>query len=220
MSNKVILFGIREIAEIAHYYLSIDSDYEVVAFTVHEAYKEKEEFKGLPVISFESIKDKFPPDEYRLFAPMYCREMNKLREKVYKEGKRKGYSFISYISSKAIIENCTIGENCMIGAYNVMHPFCSIGNNVISFGGNLIGHHAVIKDHVFIVGNVTVGGHSIIESRCFLGISATIKPGSHLSKGTLLGMSSSLIAEETEDWGIYAGNPARKRGNKPSYEVL
>ena len=34
MKNKVIIFGILDTAELAHYYLTNDSEYEVVAFTV------------------------------------------------------------------------------------------------------------------------------------------------------------------------------------------
>ncbi len=51
---KVILFGIEQISEIAHYYLENESDHEVVAFCVNEQDLPKnKEFKNLPIISFE-----------------------------------------------------------------------------------------------------------------------------------------------------------------------
>ena len=47
--NKVIVFGLQDFAELAHYYLTHDSDYEVVAFCVHEAFlpQEKTRFASL-----------------------------------------------------------------------------------------------------------------------------------------------------------------------------
>ena len=36
--KKLVIFGIANFAEIAHYYFSNDSEYEVVAFTVDTAY--------------------------------------------------------------------------------------------------------------------------------------------------------------------------------------
>ncbi len=36
--NKVIIFGIQDYAELAHFYLTNDSGYEVVAFSVNERY--------------------------------------------------------------------------------------------------------------------------------------------------------------------------------------
>ena len=33
-TNKVIVFGTNDLAELTHWYLTNDSDYEIVAFTV------------------------------------------------------------------------------------------------------------------------------------------------------------------------------------------
>ena len=39
MLNKVIIFGLNDFVELAHYYLTTDSNYEVVAFTVNKIMK-------------------------------------------------------------------------------------------------------------------------------------------------------------------------------------
>ena len=44
MSNKLIIFGAGDIAELAMYYFTKDSNYEVVAFCVDEEYKNKDQF--------------------------------------------------------------------------------------------------------------------------------------------------------------------------------
>jgi sugar O-acyltransferase (sialic acid O-acetyltransferase NeuD family) len=217
--KKVIIFGILDTSELAHWYLENDSDYIVEAFTVHKKYKSMDEFLDLPVVAFEDLKKYYPPNEYMLFAPMTARNMNRLREKVYLEGKQMGYRYISYISSKATICKNIIGENCFILEDNTIQPFTKIGNNVVMWSGNHIGHHGDIKDHVFFTSHVVMSGHCVINSYCFFGVNSTIRDYSHLAKGTLLAMGASLTKQNTEEWGIYVGNPAKKRGDRPSYEV-
>lgn len=217
---KVIIFGINDLAELAHYYLSKDSEHEVVAFTVHKKYKKGIDFKGLPIVNFELIKEIYPPNEYKLFAPMIGTNMNRFREKVFLEGKAKGYKFITYISSKATLFENKIGENCFILENNTIQPFTTIGDNVILWSGNHIGHHSVIKDHVFFTSHVVMSGHCIIEPYCFLGVNSTIRDGCHLAQGTLVAMGASLTKPSTSEWGIYMGNPAKLREGKNSFEVF
>ena len=113
--EKVIIFGIRNFAELAHYYLTHDSPYEVLGFTVHSKYlPESRSFKGLPVVPFEEIASIYPPTECSMFAPLSPNNMNRLRERVYGEIKAKGYKLISYISSKATFFDNSIGDNCFI----------------------------------------------------------------------------------------------------------
>lgn len=219
LKKKVVVFGILDTAELAHFYLANDSDYEVVAFTVHEKYADKQEFHNLPVVAFENVEKLFPPSEFQLFAPMTGKNMNRLREDVYLQGKRKGYDYISYISSKATMFGNEIGENCFILEDNTIQPFTKIGDNVVLWSGNHIGHHGMIKDHVFFTSHVVMSGHCFIESYCFFGVNATIRDYSHLSEGTLLAMSASLVQQKTDPWGVYIGNPAKKMENKISYEV-
>ena len=111
-------------------------------FTVHQQYMpETGEFEGLPVVPFEELKERFPPDAFSAFAPLSHRRMNRLREEVYREFKSHGYSLISYISSRATrFPESPIGENCLILEDNTIHKQ-SIGDNVILWSGNHIGHH-------------------------------------------------------------------------------
>jgi len=64
-----------------------------------------------------------------------------------------------------------------------------------------------------------MSGHCTIGSHCFLGVNATIRDFSTLAQGTLLAMSASLVAQNTEEWGIYVGSPAKKIPGKKSYEA-
>lgn len=216
---KVIIFGILDTAELAHYYLEHDSEHEVIAFTVNREYIEQDSFRGLPLVAFEDVQTVFSPDDYHFFAPLTARNMNRNREKVYLEAKDKGYRFISYISSHAtILDRSVVGENCFILEDNTIQPFTTIGNNVVLWSGNHIGHHGQIKDHVFFTSHVVMSGHCTIESYSFFGVNATIRDYLHVAQGTLLGMAAALT-KNSEEWGIYVGNPAKKVPGKLSYEA-
>jgi len=218
--SKVVIFGLLDTAELAHYYLLHDSNHDVVAFTVNKKYIKSNQFKGLPVVPFEDLENFFPPTEFCLFAPMTGKVMNQLREKIYNAGKRKGYDFITYISSKATRFDNEIGENCFILEDNTIQPYTKIGNNVILWSGNHVGHHSLIKDHVFITSHVVISGHCLIESNSFIGVNATIRDYTHIAKGTLLAMGANLTLKITEEWGVYVGNPAKKVPSKLSYKVF
>lgn len=210
---KVVIFGVRDLASLAHFYLEHDSEHEVVAFSVTEKYlPEERAFEGLPVVAFEEIENKYSPLDYRFLVPMTHRKMNMLRKSIYDQVKAKDYQFISYVSSKAtVFPGTVIGDNCFILENNTIQPFTSIGNNVVMWSGNHIGHHGVIKDHVFFTSHVVLSGHCVIEPFCFFGINATISDGLHIAKGTLIAMSA-CVAKDTEPWGVYRGIPAKKSG--------
>ena len=59
--SQVIIFGLRDIASLAHFYLKYDSDDDVVAFSVHKQFLPKErKFEGLPVVPFEEVERLYP----------------------------------------------------------------------------------------------------------------------------------------------------------------
>jgi sugar O-acyltransferase (sialic acid O-acetyltransferase NeuD family) len=209
MAN-IIIFGIQDFAELAHYYLGNDSQHQVVAFCVHEKYlPENPIFQGLPVLAFENIEKHYSPSEFQFFAPMAPQRMNQVREEVYAGIKLKGYTLISYISSKATLFGNSIGDNCFILENNTIQPFATIGNNVILWSGNHIGHHSIIKDHIMFTSHVVLSGHCTVENYCTMGVNATIRDGITLAEGTFVAMAASII-KDTEPWSLYKGNPGIK----------
>jgi len=208
---KVIIFGVQDFAQLAKFYLDHDSEHEVVAFSVNTQYiPETKTFEGLPVVEFESIEKTYPASGFKFFAPMSPSRMNRLRESVYRQIKEKGYEMISYVSSKAtVFPGVSIGDNCFILEDNTLQPFTSIGNNVVLWSGNHIGHHSVIKDHVSFTSHVVLSGHCVVEPFAFLGVNATVRDGVRIAEGSLIAMAAAVI-KDTEPWGVYKGNPAKK----------
>ncbi len=216
---KVIIFGVQDFAQLAKFYLEHDSEHEVIAFSVNEQYMpEGKTFEGLPVVAFENVEATYPPAEFKFFAPMSPSRMNRLRESVYQKIKEKGYDLVSYVSSKAtVFPGAQIGDNCFILEDNTIQPFTSIGNNVVLWSGNHIGHHSVIKDHVSFTSHVVLSGHCTVEPFAFFGVNATVRDGIHIAEGSFIAMAAAVVLN-TEPWGVYKGNPAKK-GDKPSTEL-
>lgn len=79
---KVVIFGALDTAELAGFYLTHDSQHDVVAFSVTKEYLTQETFKGLPVVPLEDVQTRYPPDESEFFIPMTGRSMNRLRESI------------------------------------------------------------------------------------------------------------------------------------------
>ncbi len=216
---KVVIFGVKDFASLAHFYLRHDSPHEVVAFTVdREFLPESGQFEGLPVVAFDDLADRFSPSDHRFFAPMSHRKMNRVREETVNRARAKGFEFISYVSSKATtFPGLEVGENCFILEDNTIQPFVKIGNNVVLWSGNHIGHHSVIGDHVFFTSHVVLSGHCTVGSHSFFGVNATIRDGLTISTGSLVAMAA-CVTRDTEEWGVYKGNPARK-SDVPSHAL-
>lgn len=218
MENKVVIFGTGDIAQIANYYFEIDSDYEVVAFTVNRSFKTGDNFLEKPLIAFEEIEKKYPTSEYKMFIALSYTNLNSIRANKYHEAKKKGYKLVSYISSKCTyMSQYTCGDNCFIFEDNTIQPFVKLGNNITLWSGNHIGHHSEIKDHNFISSHVVVSGHCYIDSYCFIGVNATLHNDVKLAAKNIIA-AGAIIAQSTEEQSIWV--PSRsKLLDKKSSEV-
>lgn len=200
--KKLIIFGIGEQAEIAYYYFTNDSDYEVMAFTVDEKFKDKESLFDLDIVPFEILEKKYEIEKYEIFVAIGYNKINKIRTDKYLEAKEKGYKITSYVSSKASIFTENIGENCFILEDNTIQPFVKIGNNVTLWSGNHIGHHSEIKDNCFITSQVVVSGGCTINEFTFIGVNATLRDHIKIGKSNVIG-AGALILSDTEDNKVY-----------------
>src|SRR5260221_9629907 len=98
---RVVVFGVGQWAELAHFYLTHDSPHDVVAFTIDRAYIDNAEFAGLPVVPFDEVEQLYPPDKFQMFIPLSFKKMNHVRAEKYYDAKKRGYELISYVSSRA-----------------------------------------------------------------------------------------------------------------------
>ncbi len=208
MSKRVVIFGSHKWAEVVYCYLKYDSEHEVVGFTVDKEYLVKPTLFDLPVVPFHDVESAFPPSDVAMIVGLSFQRMNRLREERYRQAKEKGYSFVTYVSSKAVTwPDLSIGENCIVSQQTVVQPFVSIGNNVTIGANAIIGHHSVIKDHVFISPGVVILGGVTIEPNCFVAANATIREGVRIARECLIGMGVA-IHRNTEERQAFAARQA------------
>ena len=208
MSQKVIIFGTDDFAEVADVYLAKDSPYEVVAFTADDAMMTTREFRGRSVIPFEELQNTHPPDACEMFVAVGYSRVNKARTEVYARCKDAGYRLISYVNSKAIHwGEVEWGDNCFIFEANVIQPFVRIGNNVIIWSGNHIGHHTKIGSHCFIASHAVISGRVTIGDYCFLGVNATIRDGVSIAPHCVIGAGVPIM-RDTKAHQVYVPQKA------------
>jgi sugar O-acyltransferase (sialic acid O-acetyltransferase NeuD family) len=214
---KVVVFGVSQWAELAHFYLTHDSKHEVVAFTLDSDYIEAPSYKDLPVIPFDEVEQHYSPDEFKMFIPMSFKKMNHARAEKYYAAKKKGYELISYVSSKATtFPGFECGDNCFILEDNTIQPFVKIGSNVVLWSGNHLGHSSVIKDHVMITSHVVISGCCTVEEFSFLGVNATVRDETVIARETLVGMGVTIL-KDTREFEVYkavASEPASFRSDE------
>lgn len=215
MKKKLVIFGSGDIGQLAHFYFSSDSDYEVAAFTVDAEYIREESFCGLPVVAFEDIARRYPPESHACFVALSYSKLNAVRKEKYLAAKAMGYSLVSYVSSRATVLNeGRIGENCFILEDNTIQPFVTIGNNVTLWSGNHIGHHSTVHDHTFIASHIVVSGGVEIGEQCFIGVNATLRDHIKIGDSCVVG-AGTLLLGDAEPEGVYIG-AATERAKVPS----
>lgn len=218
MKKPLIIFGAGDIAQLAHYYFTSDSDYEVVAFSVDAAYLTETVFCGLPVFAFEGLTAHYAREECELFVALSYSKLNAVRKEKYLAGKAMGYRFANYVSSRATVLNeGRIGENCFILEDNTLQPFVTLGNNVTLWSGNHIGHHSTIRDHTFIASHVVISGGVEIGEQCFIGVNATLRDHIKVGDRCVIG-AGALLLSDAEPEGLYVGS-ATERSKVPSTKL-
>lgn len=205
MKKPVVIFGTGEIAELAHYYMVNDSDFEVVAFTADKAFIEGNIFLGKPLVPFEEIASSYPSKDFDMHVALSYSKLNLVREQKYHAAKAKGYTLISYVCSRSVFWNdLSIGDNCFILENQTIQPTVRIGNNVMIWSGNHLGHGCEIKDHTYLSSHICISGHTVIGERCFVGVNSTFKDFITVGNRVFVAMGA-LVAKNIPDDAVVLG---------------
>lgn len=205
MKKKLIIFGLSNIAEVAYEYFTHDSDFEVCAFTLDEAFMSRRYNSpyGLPVVAFENLTASFSPATHHLFVAVGSQNLNRLRQHKINQAKRMGYMLASYISSKAFVwPNVIIGEHAFILENNTIQPFVKIGSNVVLWSHNHIGHASSIGDNVFVSSQVVISGHCNIGVNSFFGVNSAVGDNVKVGADNYVGMGV-CINQNTDDDSVF-----------------
>jgi sugar O-acyltransferase (sialic acid O-acetyltransferase NeuD family) len=201
--RELIIIGTGLFPEVAKCYFDRFSEYSVVGFACHAAYRTSETIYNLPLYTIEDLSSVHPPGSADVFVALGYREMNKMRRRVYEELRSAKYEFASFIHPNVYLWDSTvIGENVFIFEDNTIQPFTSIGNNTILWSGNHIGHHSTIGNHCFLSSHVVVSGSCRIGDHVFIGVNATIHDSVEIAQETLIG-AGAVVSKSTREKEVF-----------------
>lgn len=187
-TKKLVIVGDSAFAEIAREYFEVDTEYEVVGFSVERDYLKKPDLHGLPVVAFEDLETVFAPSAHEVYVATVYTQLNRLRARLANAAKAKGYRLASYISPRAFVwRNVQLGEHCFVFEDNTVQPFVKIGDNVVLWSGNHIGHHSTIGNNCFVSSHVVISGFCEIGENSFLGVNASVANNITIGKDNWVG---------------------------------
>jgi sugar O-acyltransferase (sialic acid O-acetyltransferase NeuD family) len=219
MAKPVVIFGAGDFARVAAHYLTVDSEHEVVAFTVHERHlPAPATLRGLPVVAFEGLEGSHPPGDFELFVAIGFSRVNEARAEIVAACRERGYTLLRYVNSRATHwGETTFGTNTFVFEQNVIQPFVTIGDDVILWSGNHIGHDVTIGDHVFVASHAVISGNCTIGDYAFIGVNATIRDGVTIAPRSVIG-AGAVIMRDTEEGDVFAV-PNTRLFPKASWEL-
>jgi sugar O-acyltransferase (sialic acid O-acetyltransferase NeuD family) len=211
LKKKLLIFGAGETATIAAEFFICDSNEEIAGFVVDDQYWNKDKsLQNLPVFPLSLILETHSPNQYKIFVALSYGQLNRERLRAFEIFDNAGYEFSTYISSKATVwRTASIGKNCMIfEGNNIQHNAC-IEDNVILWSCNHIGHGSTVRHSGYISSHACIAGFADIGERCFIGINSSITDYTKVAQDCFIG-AQTLINKNTEENGIYTGNPGTK----------
>ncbi|WP_310993556.1 hypothetical protein [Aequorivita marina] len=207
--EKVVIYGTGHHAEVIAYEMKAYNLHDVVAFTVKEEYLDKTELNGLPVVPYEELKEVYPPDQFKMFIAIGPQHVNRSRENMFNDAKKRGYSLVNCICPTPYkSEDLIVGENVYLDYASQISRFVEIGNNVIIIASQ-IGHHCKINDNAFVSGSIMAGNINL-EKNVFIGLGSTIGPNITLGKHTVVGLGC-VISKNTAPASVYSNQSTRKQ---------
>ncbi len=206
MTNKIFIFGTGEIGELAHYYFTNDSDYQVVGFCCDDDFVRETSFKQLPVVGVSDVNRVWSSSEFTAHVALSYNKLNQTRKEKYFLLKSLGYLLPSYVCSKSVVwPDLKVGDNCFILENQTIQPTVSIGNNVMVWSGNHLGHRCIIGDHTYISSHVCIAGHTVIGESCFLGVNACFKDFLLVGDSVFVGMGA-VVTRNVETGSVVIGH--------------
>ena len=208
--EKFVIYGNGKLAQVLMVVMGTDPRCQACAVTADRQYLGGETtFHGLPLVPLEEVVAQYSPDEYSLIMTVGYSRMRSRRD-MFAKAKQLGYRMPGYTAPGArLFPDLVRGENNIIFDMVYLGPLGTIGDNNVIRPHTYIGHDFVIESHSFITSGITVGSGCRIGQLSFIGLGTTIVPQTVIADENLIA-AGSLVTRDTEKYGVYMGQPAKK----------
>lgn len=205
---NVIIYGIGGLSELVSAFLNTESDYNICGYCIESKYRNNlDTFNDKALIDFEELEDQYPPSEYSLFIAI---GNNYVRERIFSESKRKGYSMISHITESVLYwHDLKVGENVLISGSSSLQPLVEVADNSIIIGSK-IGHHTKIGRHTML-SCTTLGGNVTIGDYSFLGLNSAVQHKIEIGEKNIIGMGCNINYNTSPNEVYSSGKATVKR---------
>lgn len=172
--KNIVIFGVGDFARLLKYYIDIDDEREVAAFTVNQEYIKENVFCDRPVVAFETLTEQYPAEKYEILIAIGNSKMNQVREKIFKECKAMGYHIASYIHSSCSIHSDDRGEGNILLENCLVYPYSKIGDGNLMWDHVLISHDCQVgnfntfSSYADLCGYVKIGNNGYFGKHCIL----------------------------------------------------
>jgi UDP-N-acetylbacillosamine N-acetyltransferase len=134
---------------------------------------------------------------------------NKIRAKLQKKAKEKGFNIATLIHTSAIISpSANIGEGVMIMPNVVINAMANIGDGVILNTSCVIEHECKIGNFVHISPIVALAGNVSVGDFTHVGIGSLVKQSVKIGEDSILG-AGSVVVQDIQSKVIAYGNPCK-----------
>jgi sugar O-acyltransferase (sialic acid O-acetyltransferase NeuD family) len=210
--ERVVIVGTGETGAIAYEYFTSGSRHEVVAFSAESPFITDDVHCGLPVVPFEDLARRYPPDEYRAFIAVSDIQLNRVRRRLYQAVKEAGYGCVSCLSDRAFrLPSAQFGENLFAQEFTSLQHGVSIGDNVFLSSGTCVGHSSTVGDDCYTGPHAVICGGVTIRRGAFLGANCCVAETVTIGEDCIIG-AGALVLKDTKPGQVYIGVPARPTG--------
>lgn len=197
--KKIVIYGSVDFADIMEYYLIEDCKWEVAAFTVDRKYCAEISHNNLPVVPFDELISKYPPDQFAVVIGVIGSHMFSDRENIYLNVKKAGYELPNIVHSTASVSAKEMGDGNIIMDNVTIGPYVTMGNNNIIWPNVSIAHHNKIGNNNQFAGCSSTIGMTEIADNCFIGNNCTIYR--KIASFTFVG-AGAYVAKDTHPYDV------------------
>ncbi len=218
MTRPLVVFGLGPLADSACDMLAA-SGRRPAAFTLDREYLQADSYAGVPLVAFEELERRFPPETHDLLLLIGYRRM-RTRAELFARVKAKGYRLPGLIAASAhLASGVQLGENVIVTEFAFLGNDARLGDNVLVRPMTYIGHQSFVGDHTFIAPRVGIASRCRIGSLCYVGIGATVIDKVAIGDETLVAAGAVVISDCAAGTQM-AGTPARKIGEHGETGIL
>lgn len=224
--KDLIIVGIGNFPRLLRYYIDIDDPRSVVAFSVDRRFVPTDAdgnladaYNGLPLVPFDELPDRFPPERYDVLMGMGYSAMNENRRRKFGECKGLGYRIASYFHSSCSIHTDDIGEGNIMLERCLVYPFSRIGDGNLMFDTVNISHDSVVGSFNFFAGGTDLCGFVRIGDNCFFGKGSVLDGHFEAANHTLVG-AGAYAKGRTEPYDVIVPQRSVRLDGRRSTEFI